>query len=218
MGTEDKGSSPSGQGFDWAAVEVPDFSKPPAVESDLPPKTDHVDDSESDVEQPQPTESASTTPPVETEAPQPEGEDSGVDATSLEAIPEEYRPAVLSAIEQKYKQLQSGYTKKFQALAAERERLKSLSKYVDDSGVAPDELLKQAAAFKRLESAPGIKIMQGDKVLYEAATPAPREPDFDTMTPAEIAQHIKNEVARERELLLKEVNAKFAPIEQDRAL
>jgi hypothetical protein len=216
--TDNRGPGSSDNGFDWSQVEVPNFDEPTAENKAADPITDTVDSGDENPEQPQLEEVAPTTP-EETGAPQPHDDDSGLgDTLQLDGVPEEYRSVVQAAIDAKSKQLQAGFTKKFQSLKQERTRLESLAKYVDETGSSADDVVKAAAAFRKLESAAGIKIMQGDHILYEAESSLPEEPDYNSMTPAEIAAHIKSEVAMEREHMLSEVQQKFAPIERERAL
>lgn len=175
-------------------------------------------DSDSDNEQPEVAPGAqpeATTPNGTGSAATDTASDSPSDvASGLDDIPEEYRDLVKKALEEKQKQLQSGFTKKFQELADERKQVQALLAMEQQTGMPPDELIQYAAAFKQLQSAPGIRITQGDNVLWEAPDSEQAEPDWDLMTKAEIAEHFRKEMEASKRELAKQLQDQLSPFQE----
>lgn len=130
-------------------------------------------------------------------------------------IPEQYQPVLERKLKEKEALLQAGYTQKFQALADERKQVEGLLAFAKSTGIPVDEAVKYATAFKQLQEAKGVRITQGDKVLWESDG-AEAEPDFDTMTKAEMAAYLRKERERDRQALLNEIKSTVQPIQAAR--
>jgi hypothetical protein len=133
--------------------------------------------------------------------------------SGLDGIPAEYREVVAAALEQRKRELQNGYLKKFDALSAQKKELEGLLETQKALGLSPQEIADYAQAFKDLKAAPGVRITQGTKVLYEAADAAQHdEPDYDSMTKAEIAAHFRKEVENAKKAAVEAAQKSVAPV------
>lgn len=151
-----------------------------------------------------------TEPAVAKDAPKEEPKE---DATSgLETVPAEYREVVAATLEQRKKELQNGYLKKFDNLAKQAKEVEALLEAQKSLGMDPKAIIEQATAFKEMNDQFRSNPHDFIKRLVEVAGQAPAEPDFDAMTKTEIAQHFQKEVADAKKAAVEEAKKSVAPV------
>ena len=140
-------------------------------------------------------------------------EEPKVEASGLDGIPSEYREVVTAALEQRKRELQNGYLKKFDAVSQERKELAPLIEAQKSLGMDAKAIVEQASAFKEMnaqfQSDPKGFIERLQKVAGQAQT---QEPDYDSMTKAEIAAHFRQEVENAKKAAVEEAKKSVAPV------
>ena len=138
------------------------------------------------------------------------------------ALDDASRDKILGAIKTPIWQT-ADYTKKTQALSAKEKQFnEQLSKYnlfnelATQWGVPVEDVAEAAKGFVQLQNTPGAKLVVGDKEVWSSPVVVEPEPDFTTMTPAEVKawaakEAVKAKTHAEAEAKAK-IEAEMAPI------
>jgi hypothetical protein len=166
-----------------------------------------------DKQTPEPTAPEATTPTGTAEGKETQEEAPEAAVTGLDGVPEEYREVVAAALRTKEKQLQAGYTKKYQDLSQQRTEVAPLVEMQKHLGLDAKSLAEYAHAFKQLSETPGIRISQGDKILFEAKDAAQHDaPDLEAMTTTERNAYFQRELEKVKALAAEEAKKQVAPL------